>query len=50
MRTISRYVDVPIGKKHINGGVSIGRKNRMGTISRYVVVSIGKTTLMEEFR
>ena len=42
MGTMSRYVGVPIGKKPINGGVSIGRKNRMGTIFRYVCVQIGK--------
>ena len=51
MGTMSRYVGVPIGKKPINGGVSIGRKNRMGTIFRYVCVQIGKKiTSREEFQ
>ena len=33
METIFRYVCVPIGKKHINGGDTIGRNNSMGRIS-----------------
>ena len=40
MRTTSIYADVPIGKKHVNGRVTIGEKKMMLTLSRYGGVPI----------
>ena len=42
MRKRSRYGGVPIGIKHVMGGVTIGKKKKKGTTSIYGVDPIGK--------